>query len=68
MILIEHPFNGNKMLIRTYSDNSNKALLQIETNAIYDEAIDVYPSRFTYVEIDKIEDDTRYKPTLLRRY
>ena len=57
MILIEYPFNGNKTLIRTYSNNSNKALLQVETNAIYDEAIDVYPSRFTYVEIDKVEDN-----------
>ena len=60
MILIEYPFNGNKTLIRTYSNNSNKALLQVETNAIYDEAIDVYPSRFTYVEIDKVEDDQQH--------
>lgn len=60
MILTEHPFNGNKTLIRTYSDNVNKALLQVETNAIYDEAIDVYPSRFTYAEIDKVEDNQQH--------
>lgn len=57
MILTEHPFKGNGNLIRTYTDDPTKALLQLQTGAVYDEAIDVYPSRFTYVEIDKVEDN-----------
>lgn len=51
MILTEHPYNGNKKLIRTYSDDADKALLQNETGAVYDEAIDTFPPRFTYTEI-----------------
>lgn len=51
MILTEHPYKGNKKLIRTYSDDADKVLLQAETGAVYDEAIDTFPSRFTYTEI-----------------
>lgn len=45
---VEH-FN----LTETYSDNAEKTLLQVETGAIYDKAIDVVPVRYTYQEIDK---------------
>lgn len=38
-------------LIRTYSD-AGKRILQTETGAVYDEAIDVKPLRYTYVEIE----------------
>lgn len=42
-------------LIRTYSDAGFR-ILQTETGAVYDEAIDVKPLRYTYVETDeKIE-------------
>ena len=53
MILSEHPYNGNKKLIRTYSDDAGKALLQAETGAVYTEAIDIFPPRFTYTEIPR---------------
>ena len=45
---VEH-FN----LMETYSDNPDKTLLQVETGAIYDRAIDVVPLRYSYKEIDK---------------
>lgn len=38
-------------LLRTYSDQ-NLHILQKETDAIYDEAIDTSPLRFTYEETD----------------
>lgn len=49
--------HGN--LIRHYSDD-NKTILQVETGIEYDEAIDVYPCRYTYKEtknpLEVIED------------
>lgn len=56
MILTEHPYKGNKKLIRTYSDDPTKALLQLQTGAVYEEAIDVFPSRFSYKETGKEEE------------
>lgn len=44
---VEH-FN----LMETYSDNPDKTLLQMETGAIYDRAIDIVPVRYTYQEVD----------------
>ena len=40
------------MLYKTYSDN-NKYVIQLETGIEYDEAIDVYPLRYTYIESDR---------------
>lgn len=57
MILTEHPYKGNKKLIRTYSDDTTKILRQNETGFEYEEAIDVYPVRFTYTEVDKLEQE-----------
>lgn len=37
-------------LIRHYSDEG-KALVQLETGVVYDEAVDVIPCRYTYQEI-----------------
>ena len=51
MILTEHPYKGNAKLIRTYTNDPEKALLQAETGAVYKEAIDVYPLKFSYTEI-----------------
>lgn len=43
-------------LYRTYSD-SGKGLLQIETGAIYSEAIDVENTAYTYQEVELAEDE-----------
>lgn len=43
--------NDGVALYRTYSD-SNKYIIQIETNRRYTEAIDVYPIRYTYKETE----------------
>ena len=43
---------NNKELLHTYSD-SNKYILQVETNINYNEAYDVIPCRYTYVETEE---------------
>lgn len=48
MIRIEYPYL-NETLCRHYSDK-NKKIQQVETGLIYDSAIDLYPSKFTYIE------------------
>lgn len=58
MIHTQHPFidsNGvsHNNLIRTWTDDETKTLLQVETGQMYDDAIDVYPCHFTYQEVDK---------------
>ena len=40
---------NNKELLHTYSD-SNKYILQVETNVKYDEAYDIIPCKYTYKE------------------
>lgn len=39
--------------VRHYSDNDMK-IRQIETNIIYDDAVDVTPCRYTYEEINQL--------------
>lgn len=39
--------------VKHYTDNPDKILLQVETGCLYEEAIDLYPCRFTYQEVDK---------------
>ena len=63
MIKTQHPFideNGNahNNLIKTWTDDETKTLLQVETGQTYDEAIDVYPCQFTYQEVDKPEPES----------
>ena len=58
MILTQYPYiddNGrtHHNLVKTWTDDETKTLLQVETGATYDEAIDLYPCVFTYQEIDK---------------
>ena len=58
MIKTEFPYvdeSGTEYqdLIKTWSDDETKALLQVETGFVYDEAIDLYPCRYTYEEVDK---------------
>ena len=43
---------NNKELLHTYSDN-NKYILQVETNAKYNEAYDIIPCRYTYKETNE---------------
>ena len=50
MIKQEKVTINNKELLHTYSD-SNKYILQVETNVEYNEAYDVIPCKYTYTEI-----------------
>ena len=43
---------GNRELLHTYSD-SNKYILQVETNVEYNEAYDVIPCKYTYTETEE---------------
>lgn len=57
MIQVQYPYvneEGKKRirLVKHYSD-SGKYIRQVETGREYDEAIDVYPCKYTYVETDK---------------
>ncbi len=45
-------FLNDGTLIRRYSD-AGKMLLQVETGALYEEAVDVLPERYTYEETDQ---------------
>lgn len=61
-IIQQHPYidwndQPHDNLIRTYSDDETKNLLQVETGIVYDDAIDTYPCRYTYEEVDKPEVD-----------
>ena len=49
--------NDGVKLYRTYSDE-NYAILQVETNRLYQEAIDVEDANYTYAETEeKIEEE-----------
>ena len=53
----EYPYiddmgNERADLERHYSD-AGKMILQVETGAIYSEAVDVYPCRYTYKETEE---------------
>ena len=51
MVIPDYPYDNNPNLIRQYSDLHLK-IRQVETDAVYDEAIDVYPCRYHYEETD----------------
>lgn len=61
----EYPFvmpdgSLNKGLIKHWAEDENGKtypIKQIETNAVYGEAIDVYPCPYTYVVADKDVED-----------
>ena len=58
MIRTQYPFvdesgTVHDNLIKTWTDDETKTLLQVETGQTYDEAVDVYPCRYTYQEVDK---------------
>lgn len=50
MIVSELVESGQR--IRHFSDSSLK-ILQVETGVVYEDAIDVIPCRYTYVETDE---------------
>lgn len=60
-IKVEYPFidfNGNKRenLIKYYAEDTegNKYYIkQLQTGIEYSEAVDVYPSKYTYIPTDK---------------
>lgn len=52
MIKQEKVIINNKELLHTYSD-SNKYILQVETNVEYNEAYDVVPCKYTYTETEE---------------
>lgn len=56
MIITEYPYNGRDDLIKFVSDE-NRYLIQNETGYIYEEAIDKYPSRYTYTEGEIIPEE-----------
>ena len=61
MIKQEEKTFGSRTLLHTYSD-SNKYILQVETNTKYYEAYDVIPCRYTYTETEEeIEKPTEEK-------
>ena len=67
MIKTQHPFiddlgNEHDNLIKHWTDDETKTLLQVETGAMYDEAIDIYPCPFTYQEVDKPEPEPEPDP------
>lgn len=49
MIRTEYPYDNNLNLIRTYSDSGLK-IIQVETGIVFDDAVDLYPCKYTYIE------------------
>ena len=52
MIKYESVMFGGCEYLKTYSDSGHK-IRQVETDIIYDEAIDTIPCRYSYEETDE---------------
>ena len=52
MIKYEFLTINNKDFVKTYSDEG-KYIQQVETGIKYSEAIDILPSKYTYIETDE---------------
>lgn len=52
MIIQKEVNISSRTLLHTYSD-SNKYILQVETNTKYNEAYDVIPCKYSYVETEE---------------
>ena len=62
MITVEHPWHGRTDRIRHASD-SGFMIEQEQTGNRYVEAIDVYPTAYTYIETDEpIEQEINEEP------
>lgn len=46
-------FREDGVALHITKSENNKMILQVETGIEYDEAIDVYPIKYTYIELDK---------------
>lgn len=57
MLLTKIIDHGTVQVIRHYSD-SNLRLRQLETNELFDDAVDIMPCQFTYEETDIPIEDT----------
>lgn len=62
MIQTQYPFiddfgTEHPNLIKHWTDDETKILLQIETGIMYEEAVDIYPCPYTYEEVDKPEEE-----------
>ena len=58
MVKTQYPYvddfgTEHQNLIKHWTDDETKILLQVETGIMYEEAVDAYPCRFTYQEVDK---------------
>jgi len=62
MILEQYPYVddfgvAHTDMIKHWTDDPTKTMLQLETDVMYDVAIDLYPCQFTYKEVDAPEID-----------
>lgn len=53
--MIKTEMLNNNTLIRHYSDEYK--IIQVETGYVYDEAVDIYPCPFTYIESDEPKEE-----------
>ena len=65
MLQVQYPYIddfgvSHDDMIKHWTDDESKTLLQVETGATYDIAIDLYPCRYTYEEIDKPEEPEEF--------
>lgn len=65
MLITQYPFIDDEGVvyynfIKYYSDQEHKGVRQIETGTIFDSAVDIYPSPFTYEEVD-LEEENKNK-------
>lgn len=51
MLVTEYPWNGRYNRIRHYSDEGFM-ILQEQTGFEYEEAVDIFPTNYTYIETD----------------
>lgn len=66
MLIEEYPWNGRTDRIRHYSD-AGMMIEQEQTGRRYEDAIDVYPTAYTYTETDEpIPEPPEDEPTLTK--
>ena len=62
MVKEQHPYVdeagvSHEEFVRTYSDEGKK-LIQLETGYVYEDAVDLYPSKYHYREYDEAQDES----------
>lgn len=53
MVVPDYPYRGMTDKIRHYSNNG-MLIRQVDTDELYEDAVDVYPTPHTYVETDEL--------------